>query len=270
MTTGDPEDALVDATRMAVQSMPAGHVESLAAAISQLPSFSEAAAGSVLTAVASPTYRTSASRFLDSWGTAPSVPGLALALALRAASSVRADAAQEETIEVVWTGPTSHEIPVRRTREVLLQLIGVAARRLTIVSFAAYKVPEVLAELSSAAARGVDVRLILETAEDSAGRLSHDAAEAFAALRNAAAFYVWPLDRRRSGQSITGTLHAKAVVADARAAFVTSANLTGHGLGANMELGLLVTGGAIPPRLTVHFDELIAQGTLSRVRYAED
>lgn len=266
MTTDDPTSALVEAVRVAVQSMPAGHVESLAAAIGRLPCFSEPAAGPVLSAVASPTYRKNASHFLHSWGTAPDVPGLALALALRAASSVRADATQEETVEVVWTGPTSHEIPVRRTREVLLELIGVATQRLTVVSFAAYKVPEVLAELTGAAARGVDVRLILETAEDSGGRLSHDAAEAFDSLRNAAAFYVWPLDRRGSGQSITGALHAKAVVADARAAFVTSANLTGHGLGANMELGVLVQGGAIPGRLTSHFNELIAHGTLRRVQ----
>ena len=266
MTTGDLTSALVEATRVAVQSMPAGHVESLAAVIAKLPCFSEAAAGPVLSAVASPTYRKNASRFLDSWGTIPDVPGLALALALRAASSVRADAAQEETIEVVWTGPTSHEIAVRRTREVLLELIGVATQRLTVVSFAAYKVPEVLAELTGAAARGVDVRLILESAEDSGGRLSHDAAEAFESLRNAAAFYVWPLDKRASGHSVTGTLHAKAVVADARAAFVTSANLTGQALTANMELGLLVRGGAIPARLTAHFDELIAQSTLRRVK----
>jgi len=266
MTTADPTSVVIEAVRVAVQSMPAGHVESLAAAIDKLPCFSEAAAGPVLSAVASPTYRTNAGRFLDSWGTAPDVPGLALAFALRAASSVRADATQEEMVEVVWTGPTSHEIPVRRTREVLLELIGLATQRLTVVSFAAYKVPEVLAQLTSAAARGVEVRLILETAEDSGGRLSHDAAEAFDSLRSAAGFYVWPLDKRPSGQTITGALHAKAIVADARAAFVTSANLTGHGLGANMELGLLVRGGAIPGRLTSHFDELIAQGTLRRVQ----
>lgn len=266
MTTGDLTSVLVDATRVAVQSMPAGHVERLAAAIGGLPNFSETTSGPVLSAVASPAYRTNASRFLDSWQTNPNVPGLALAIALRAASSVRAEATQEETIEVVWTGPTSHEIPVRRTREVLLELIGLATQRLTVVSFAAYKVPDVLSELTSAANRGVDVRLILETAEDSGGRLTHDAAEAFDSLRHAAGFYVWPLDRRDSGQSVTGALHAKAVVADARAAFVTSANLTGHGLGSNMELGLLVRGGGIPGRLTSHFDELIARGTLRRVQ----
>lgn len=266
MTTDDLTRVLVEAVRVAVQSMPAGHVQSLASAIAKLPCFSEGAAGRVLSAVASPSYRKNASHFLDSWGKAPDVPGLALALALRSASSVRAEATQEQTIEVVWTGPTSHEIPVRRTREVLLELIGVATQRLTVVSFAAYKVPEVLAELITAAARGVDVRLILETAEDSGGRLSHDAAEAFESLRNVAAFYVWPLDRRSSGQGIIGALHAKAIVADGRAAFVTSANLTGHGLGANMELGLVVRGGLVPGRLSAHFDELIAQGTLRCVR----
>jgi cardiolipin synthase A/B len=265
MTAGDFTAVLVEAARVAVQTMPMGHVESLAAAIGTLPRFSDAAAAPVLSAVASPTYRKSASRFLDSWGEAPDVPGLALALALRAASRARVDAIQEETVEVVWTGPTSHEIPVRRTREVLLELIGVATQRLTVVSFAAYKVPDVLAELSGAAARGVDVRLILESAEDSGGRLSHDAAEAFESLRSAVEFYVWPSDRRQSGVRGTGVLHAKAVIADSNTAFVTSANLTAHGLTENMELGLLVRGGAIPGRLTEHFDELIAHDSLRRL-----
>jgi len=266
VTAGGFASALVEAIRAAIKSMPAGHVESLAAAIDTLPCFRESAMGPALSAVASPAYRRNASGFLESWRAAPDVPGQALALALRAASGVRADAAQEETVEVVWTGPTSHEIPVRRTREVLLELVAIATQRLTMVSFAAYEVPEVLAELARAAARGVDVRLILETAEDSRGRLSRDAAEAFRSLRGATAFYVWPRDQRGTGPGNPGTLHAKAVVADARAAFVTSANLTGHGLVSNMELGLVVRGGAIPGRLTSHFDELIAQGTLRRVQ----
>lgn len=265
MTTDDLTSALVQAIRVAVQSMPAGHVESLASVIAKVPCFSEAAAGPVLSAVASPTYRTNAGRFLDSWGTAPDVSGLALALALRAASSVRADVKQEETVEVVWTGPTSHEIPLRRTREVLLELIGLATQRLTVVSFAAYRVPEVLTALTTAATRGVDIRLILETAEDSGGRLSHDAAEAFASLRDVSGFFVWPLARRPTPSAGMATLHAKAVLADLAAAFVTSANMTGAAFSNNMELGLVVRGGSLPGRLHRHFDGLVASGVLERV-----
>ena len=266
MTSDGFSDVLVEATRMAVRSMPIGHVESLATTVGTLGSFGDAVVGPVLAAVASPAYRTHVRRFLDAWAVEPQVTGLALALALRGAACARADALGEELIEVVWTGPTSHEIPVRRTREVLVELIQAARHRLTVVSFAAYKVPEVLSALTASAARGVDVRLILESTDDSRGRLTHDAAEAFESLGGSVAFYVWPSDRRASVGDATGTLHAKSVIADTLAAFVTSANLTGHALTANMELGLLVRGGAIPGRLSAHFDELIAQGTLRKVK----
>jgi hypothetical protein len=46
---------------------------------------------------------------------------------------------------------------------------------------------------------------------------------------------------------------------------VTSANLTGHGIAENMELGVLVKGGPIPRRLSQHFRELIAGGVLTEV-----
>jgi len=48
-------------------------------------------------------------------------------------------------------------------------------------------------------------------------------------------------------------------------ALVTSANLTGHGIDANMELGLLVRGGPVPSRLAAHLSELMASGTLVRI-----
>jgi phosphatidylserine/phosphatidylglycerophosphate/cardiolipin synthase-like enzyme len=164
-----------------------------------------------------------------------------------------------------WIGPTTAAQPVRRTREVLLELIRLAERRLAVVRFAAECVPEVLAELSMAIGRGVEVRLVLESAEASRGRLTHDAAAAFASLGTTAGFYVWPTEQRTSAEGVLGTLHAKGAIADAQAAFVTSANLTGHALTANMELGLLVRGGSVPARLTAHVDALIAQRTLRRI-----
>jgi phosphatidylserine/phosphatidylglycerophosphate/cardiolipin synthase-like enzyme len=261
----DSDAVLIEATRLAVEAMPVGHVESLADAIRSLAGFSEAVMGSVLSSVAGPAYRQNARRFLEAWAKVPEIPGRTAALALMAAANARAAALDEETVDVVWTGPTSLAIPVRRTREVLLELIHASQSRLTIVSFAAYKVPEVLAALGTAVSRGVEVRLILEAADESRGRLSHDAADAFESLGGDVAFYVWPSDKRGISGDPAGTLHAKAAIADVRAAFVTSANLTGQALTANMELGLLVRGGAVPGRLMAHFDELIANGVLRTV-----
>ena len=57
-------------------------------------------------------------------------------------------------------------------------------------------------------------------------------------------------------------MHAKGVVVDESAAFVTSANLTGHALDENMELGVLVRGGAVPRRLASHFRSLADAGVI--------
>lgn len=258
-------DAILLAIRRAAQVMPPGHAESFASSIEGLRGYGSDARRA-LDAVAAPAFRENAQAILDAWIDNPSVPGSAVALALRVGLQVRLDVLEEEAIEIVWTGPASREIPLRRTREVLLDLIDGAEHRLVIVSFAAYKVPEVISAIDRAGRRGVDARLILETSDDSSGKLTHDAANAFMALKDLAHFYVWPREKRVADTAVTGSLHAKTVLADSKLAFITSANLTGSALSTNMELGVLVRGGPLPRRLMTHFDELIARGDLQRVR----
>ncbi len=162
------------------------------------------------------------------------------------------------TVEPVWTGPATAEMSVRLSRAALLEVIGLAQHRLILVSYAAYKVGDLVDALMAAHGRGVDIRFVLETADDSGGALSFDAADAFKALAGQAKFYVWPASKRPPN----GKLHVKAAIADERAALVTSANLTGAALAENMELGLLVRGGSVPRRLSKHFMSLIDDDTL--------
>jgi phosphatidylserine/phosphatidylglycerophosphate/cardiolipin synthase-like enzyme len=75
-------------------------------------------------------------------------------------------------------------------------------------------------------------------------------------------FYAWPLDRRPMTENGRSAMHAKGVIVDESAAFVTSANLTGHALDENMELGLLVRGGSVPRRLAAHFRALAESGII--------
>lgn len=82
----------------------------------------------------------------------------------------------------------------------------------------------------------------------------------FESVRQHVQFYIWPADRRPDG--VAAALHAKAVVADDVAAFVSSANLTESALDHNLELGLLVRGGPVPPRIRDHFRALMATGVL--------
>jgi phosphatidylserine/phosphatidylglycerophosphate/cardiolipin synthase-like enzyme len=58
-------------------------------------------------------------------------------------------------------------------------------------------------------------------------------------------------------------LHAKAVVADDEAVFVTSANLTEAALDRNIEVGLLIRDRALAASMLSHFRGLIDRGLLN-------
>lgn len=108
--------------------------------------------------------------------------------------------------------------------------------------------------------RAVRTPVVLETAEDSAGSLGFDQLAAFVALRDVRVWH-WPSSERPPEG---GSLHAKALVADADVALVTSANLTGHAMMHNIELGLLVTDRAAVTAIVAHVDGLVRKGILIR------
>ena len=61
------------------------------------------------------------------------------------------------TVEPVWTGPATAEMSVRLSRAALLEVIGLARHRLILVSYAAYKVGDLVEALVAAHGRGVDL-----------------------------------------------------------------------------------------------------------------
>lgn len=256
--TADPSAEAISQT---ARELPATQALRLAEAAAGCPE--PAARANLYRLVPTAAFERAARRLVAAWGTAS---GEAVALGLRAAVRAVQAGRADQAVEIVWTGPQTAEVPVRLTRAVLVDVIRSAAERLVIVSFAAYKVALVVDELAAAAARGVDVRLVLETAETSGGRLVMDAADAFASLGAAVGFWVWPSEQRPSLPAGVAALHAKAAIADDHTALVTSANLTGHGISDNMELGLLVRGGPVPRRLAAHFTLLMTDRVLDRVR----
>jgi cardiolipin synthase A/B len=257
--SGDP---LAEAISQTARELPAAQALRLAEAIAGCPEPAAAARTNLYRLVPTAAFERATRRLVAAWGTASGETiALGLRAAVRAVQATRAD----QAVEIVWTGPQTAEVPVRLTRAVLVDVIRSATKRLVIVSFAAYKVALVVDELAAAAARGVDVRLILETSEASGGRLEVDAADAFASLGASASFWVWPSEQRPALPAGTAALHAKAAIADRHTALVTSANLTGHGMNENMELGLLVRGGAVPRRLAAHFTQLMTDRVLIQV-----
>lgn len=169
--------------------------------------------------------------------------------------------ARKRRSSFVWSGPACVLQPVRTTEQVLLDIIEGAQKHVLLVSFAAYRVPPLLHALREALRRGVCVRFVLETAEDSEGQLRHSAASAFAQLQGAF-FYHWPSNRRpRNRAGHPAKMHAKCAVNET-SFLITSANLTGDGINGNMELGILHHDPEKAALLLAQFDQLISSGEL--------
>lgn len=174
--------------------------------------------------------------------------------------------------DLVWSGPEVPGLHARDTRRVYEELLGGAERSVWACTYAYFDGPrafEVLArrmdEMPSLA-----VTLLLNIQR----RKGDTTAPEGLVRRFADRFWVvdWPGSARprvyydpRSLEldGPAGVLHAKAVVADDEAVFVTSANLTEAALERNIEIGLLVRDAGLAASVSRHFRGLIDRGLLS-------
>ena len=220
----------------------------------------------VINAVPNQRAREQVEELLDIWqGNLPEINPESLAFSLLTAAHTFKHHRETHSVELVWTGPQSQVLSLRRTDQALLQLIREAEHRLLIVSFAVYKASIIVNALIEAAQRGVIISIVLESSDESEGKLTYDAMQAMGLeIRKHARFYTWPSKNRPlSPDGKHGILHTKAAVADAHVLFISSANLTDYAMNLNMELGVLIQGGDLPLQVESHFDELILNGLLS-------
>lgn len=177
-----------------------------------------------------------------------------LASMLLVASHVYTRTAAEQSIELVWTGPTTPFVSARRTEQALLQVINSAEQSLFITSFVAYDLSTIVKALNAANDRGVVVSMLLELSQDHGGGIAFDAIGKMRTLVPTAKLYAW---RDKADPFSDGRVHAKVAVADGRVCFITSANLTGHAMDKNMEAGVLVCDGDLPGLLHSHLKALV-------------
>ena len=177
-----------------------------------------------------------------------------LAAMLLASSHVVKRAVAEQSIELVWTGPTTPFVSARRTEQALLQVINSAQQTLFITSFVAYDVSGIVKSLNLAIDRGVSVSMLLESSHDHGGNVSIDGIGKMRSLVPQARLYAW---REKVAPFVDGSVHAKVAVGDRKVCFITSANLTGYAMERNMEAGVLINGGGIPEMLDAHLRALI-------------
>jgi phosphatidylserine/phosphatidylglycerophosphate/cardiolipin synthase-like enzyme len=173
--------------------------------------------------------------------------------------------------DLVWSGPEVPGLHARDTRRVYEELLGCAERSIWASTYAFFDGPkafEVLARRMESRPT-LRVTLLLNIQR----KRSDTTASEQLVRRFADRFWKtdWPgsshpsvfydpraLDLEGSG----GVLHAKAVVADDAAVFVTSANLTEAALDRNIELGVLIRDRAFALTICSYFRNLIDRDLL--------
>jgi phosphatidylserine/phosphatidylglycerophosphate/cardiolipin synthase-like enzyme len=173
--------------------------------------------------------------------------------------------------DLVWSGPEVSGLHARDTRRVYEELLGSAERSVwasTYAFFDGHRAFEVLARRMDTRPE-LRVTLLLNIQR----RRGETTAAVQLVRRFADRFWAtdWPGSSRPSvyydpraleTEGPAGVLHAKALVVDDEAVFVTSANLTEAALDRNIELGLLVRDRALAASVSSHFRELIDRGLL--------
>ena len=214
--------------------------------------------------IGSKTARDMIERLGNAWVNDPALSPKELAAGLIGASAAASMLEGRETVQMVWTGPTTSFVSSRRTDQVLLELIDSARSKLFMTSFVAYHIDSVMKGLEATAGKGVRVDILLELSKKEGGKVDYDSITAFHKSVPSANIYTWrPVTDPQGGW--TGAVHAKCAVADGRMAFITSANLTSAALKRNMELGVLFRGGSIPDKLSRHLEALVTTGVIEPV-----
>lgn len=173
--------------------------------------------------------------------------------------------------DLVWSGPEVPGLHARDTRRVFEELLGSAEHSVWACSYAYFDGPRAFDVL----ARRMDERPNLRvTLLLNIQRKRGDSTAPEQLVRRFADRFWgtdWPgtsrprvyYDPRSVEQDgPAGVLHAKAVVADEEAVFITSANLTEAALDRNIEMGLLVRDRALAGSVVTLFCGLINRGLL--------
>jgi phosphatidylserine/phosphatidylglycerophosphate/cardiolipin synthase-like enzyme len=207
------------------------------------------------------------------------LPPRQLAMVLRALAAERADAqAIADRTELVWSGEETSS-QTRSTAVVVQQLFEEAQRTVLVASYAfdhSSGGDSLFAKLAARmdAEPGLQARFFVNVER----RYGDDRTDEAIVAAFAATFRerVWPGKRMPEVHfdprglvlgAQRACLHAKCVVMDESAAFITSANFTEAAHERNYEAGILVRDGRIASSLAEQFESLAASGKLRRVSW---
>ena len=168
--------------------------------------------------------------------------------------------------ELVWTGHKPPGSPLRNTLPVIGEMLDAAQSHVIVMSYSVWlghaSVSVVLDRLVSAMRRGVQVTFVLDRNYNPRGDdPNHNMSQLRKMWPRAVPkpdVYCWSHDSDRIAK-----LHAKVIVVDRCDLLVTSANLTGHAMSGNLELGTRLIGNPAA-QAHDHIVGLISSGVFTR------
>lgn len=135
--------------------------------------------------------------------------------------------------ELVITAPTSFRLKARRTEDVIGHLIAEASRSITITG---YSISDyfggMLDNIIKKSTTGVYVNMYVNDAKKHREQLQH--------MKPYRGQYLRLFEYNRTEDDRMAALHAKMIVVDGVSSFVSSANLSYHGMQGNIEMGILI------------------------------
>jgi phosphatidylserine/phosphatidylglycerophosphate/cardiolipin synthase-like enzyme len=160
-----------------------------------------------------PHHRQLAAAFIEQCMEAvPQMTPQTLALALLTAGVAEKTHREERTVELVWTGPDAGVVPFRRTEQAILQVVDSAQHRITLVSYAVYRIPHICEALVRAACRGVKITVIVETPNRIEGENEYSTLRALGSeVAACSSVFYWPQDKRQHNGDKPGTLRLQMV-----------------------------------------------------------
>jgi phosphatidylserine/phosphatidylglycerophosphate/cardiolipin synthase-like enzyme len=164
---------------------------------------------------------------------------------------------KQDKVEVVVTAPTSFKIKARKTIAVIHELISNATQEITITGYSISDYVDELLQLVTQKSRsGVYVDLYINDIENKEKQLKDLMMYKGKFLR------IYNFEKQ---QDKMAALHAKVIVVDNKKTFITSSNLSFHGIIKNIEMGVLITSESKSKIIQEIFRQMVSWGTFTRM-----
>lgn len=182
--------------------------------------------------------------------------------------------AEQDRLQMVWTGPDQDSRTARDTSVVVGELLSQASKSLLITTFSLSRDARTFEPVGLAMQRNPDLEVVMVVHVDMS-RQNVYGGEAIEAFAREFWSTKWPWTVRprvffdprgvQSDPMGRALQHAKCIVVDLERVLVTSANYTESGHLRNVELGIVVRDHDLASRVDSQFRKLIADGFLQRL-----